>query len=83
MNYKLKHMSPKDHFDASITVEQTPNWYNFSAETDYKRYYGSGTTWWEADTDRRVDVWTSGILHDLWNDELNKQLQEKNTKKYK
>lgn len=78
MKYEILSMTPKDGFDVILRVALTPDWYNLGGTSSYASYYGSGTTWWESSTDRRVDGWTSGTLHDLWNDQLNKELEKKN-----
>jgi hypothetical protein len=79
MEYKLVRMYPKDNFDEFLTVEMSPSRYNWPYQgSTYQMFYGSGSTWWESGTDRRVDDWTSSILHDIWNDELNKRLERKN-----
>ena len=71
MKYKLGAVYPKDGWDYFMTVRATPSWYNF-CDCTYTRYYGSGSQWWEAGSDRRVDSWMSAVLHGFWNDEMNK-----------
>jgi hypothetical protein len=84
MKYEFASMYPKDNFDEILTVIAKPSWYNFNVE-DFNypgestlTFVGSGSTWWDQKTDRRADGWLSSILHDMWNDELNKRLERKN-----
>jgi hypothetical protein len=83
MKIEFGSMYPKDDYDEIMTVHMVPRWYekmdlfDKPAEARTVRYWGSGHQWWEEATDRRADSWTSAILHDFWNDELNKRLERK------
>lgn len=84
MKIEFGSMYPKDNYDEIMTVHMVPRWYekldliDKPLEQKTVRYWGSGHQWWEEGTDKRADSWTSAILHDFWNDELNKRLERKN-----
>jgi hypothetical protein len=86
MKIEFVSMHPKDNYDEIMTVRMIPRWYETfdiidkPKEEKYVIYWGSGHQWWEQHTDIRADAWTSSILHDFWNDELNKRLERKNCK---
>lgn len=86
MKIEFVRMTPKDGFDEFMTVRMIPRWYekldilDKPLEERYVIFWGSGHQWWEQNTDKRADDWTSATLYDFWNDELNKRLERKNCK---
>lgn len=85
MKYEFVSMHPKDKIDEIITVNCLPSWYDITEDFAYQEsktasFVGSGTQWWDQKTDKRADSWLSSILHNMWNNALNKRLEKANCK---
>lgn len=86
MSFEVRNMIPENDWDVVMMVIEHP--WNPWSEDKYHRFIGSGSIWHEVVKDRfneykkeRCGMWMSGILHDLWNEQLNLQLERKNCKR--
>ena len=83
MTYEVVSATDRDKWDMSLTVKCSPT-FSIFGEATFRQFYGSGSCWREVVTDRFGDkkevrageTW-SGWLHDAWNRELNRRLDER------
>jgi hypothetical protein len=87
MQYQVKSFSDKDGFDVWMTISEEPSWYNPFSQGTYRRFYGSGSCWFEIVTNKwgeqeeqHCGAWMSSVLHGLWNEQLDKQIEAKTCK---
>jgi hypothetical protein len=77
MKYNKASIMPKNKVDVQIILSETPDWYNVYSQEKYSTYWGSGHTWYEESTDKRVDSWKSNDLYEIWCEEINGKAEKK------
>lgn len=77
MKYKVLYITQKNKVDIQITLTETPDWYDVYSQEKHSTYWGSGHTWYEESTDKRVDSWKSNALYEIWCEEMNRRTEKK------
>jgi len=81
MKYTFISMCPVDDFDSVIKVQAVPNALEemLGRRKRILRYYGSGTIWREGHDGPRCDMLTSEWLHGVWNRQLKRKIDDRDS----
>lgn len=80
MSFKVMSVSDEG-FDVRLVLLEKSF---FGTDKGLRRFYGSGSTWWEtvkdrfgSDKEERCNSWTSSQLHEIWRTYMNEKTAKK------